>query len=100
MPRLVVVLPLKEGAREEAQRLLDAGPPLDLAESHFDHHRVYLTDHEAVFVFQTPEGTPATLSVRASDPTMWKAAAAWQPLLAGKPRTAETVFAWDRPAEG
>ena len=100
MARLVVVVSLKEGAREEARRLLDSGPPLDLGESHFDHHQVFLTQNEVVFVFESPEGTPATLSVRASDPTMWKAAAAWKPLIMGRPRTAETVFAWDRPAEG
>jgi hypothetical protein len=100
MPRLLVVAPLKEGAQEEARRLLDSGPPLDLGGSHFDHHQVFLTEHEVVFVFESPEGTPATLSLHASDPTMWKAAAAWQPLLAGKPRKAEEVFAWDRPAEG
>jgi hypothetical protein len=100
MARLVVVVPLKEGAREEARRLLDGGPPFDLEGSRFDHHQVHLTEREAVFVFESPEGTPATLSVRASDPTMWKAAAAWKPLVDGKPRMAETVFVWDRPAEG
>jgi len=99
MNRLVVVIPLKDGTHDEARRLLEGGPPFDLTGSHFDHHQVHLTEKEAVFVFESPEGTPATLSVRASDPAMWKAGAAWRPLMAGKPRTAVTVFAWDRPAE-
>ena len=100
MARLVVVVPLKEGAREEARKLLEGGPPFDLEGSRFDHHQVHLTEHEVVFVFESPEGTPATLSVRASDPALWKAAAAWKPVVDGKPRMAETVFAWDRPEEG
>jgi len=97
MGRLVLVLPLKDGAHDDARRLLEQGPPFDLAETHFDRHQVHLTDHEVVFVFESPEGTPATISVRASDPAFWKAGAAWRPLIDGKPRTAETVFAWERP---
>ena len=96
MPSLVVVVPLKQGAYEEAKRLLAGGPPMDLAESAFEHHEVHLTKSEAVFVFTTPNDVPATLHVSASDPTFWRAAKAWQPLIDGKPRKAETVFSWAR----
>ncbi len=96
MPSLVVVVPLKEGAYEEAKRLLAGGPPMDLGESVFEHHEVHLTQREAVFVFTTPDDIPATLHVQAGDPTFWKAAKAWQPLIDGRPRKAETAFEWSR----
>ncbi len=47
-------------------------------------------------MFTTPEDIPATLHVSAGDPTFWRAAKAWQPLIDGKPRKAETVFSWSR----
>lgn len=95
MHRLVVVVPLQPGARDAARALLDAGPPFDLEGSQFERHEVFLTSDEAVFVFEAAE-RPATLHVRAEDPSVWKAAAKWKPLMAGRPRTAETVFAWER----
>jgi hypothetical protein len=99
MSQLVVVVPLKEGSYEEAKRLLGSGPPLELESSHFVRHEVHLTHNEVVFVFTTAEGEPATLSVRADDPAFWRAAAAWEPIIDGKPRRAETVFSWSRKDE-
>jgi hypothetical protein len=96
MPQLVVVVPLKEGAFEEAKGLLAGGPPMDLSGSDFERHEVFLTPSEVVFVFSTPEDVPAMLHVRADDPTFWRAAKAWQPLIDGRPRKAETVFSWSR----
>jgi hypothetical protein len=92
--RLVVVVPLKEGARDEARRLLAEGPPFSLAVTRFDRHEVYLTASEAVFVFEAPE-EPATLDLRA-DPALWRAAAAWRRVIAGRPRVAETALTWRR----
>lgn len=100
MRRLVVVVPLAEGAQERARELLEDGPPFDLGETQFVRHDVYLSAAEAVFVFEAGEDAPATLSVRAADPGLWRAAAAWRPLMAGRPRTAETVFTWQREADG
>ncbi len=96
MPRLVVVVPLKEGSQEEARRLLADGPPMDLESSRFTGHQVFLTRDEVVFVFETPEGVPATLDLRAQDPSVWRAAAAWRGVMDGRPRVADTVFAWSR----
>lgn len=95
MSRLVVVVPLKEGAREEARKLLEQGPPMELETTRFDRHEVYLTHREVVFVFESP-GEVATLSVLGENTSLWRAAAAWQRLLAGPPRTAETAFVWTR----
>ena len=99
MPRLVVVVPLAEGAQEKARELLAQGPPVDLDETQFIRHEVFLSPHEVVFVFEAGDDEPATLSVRAADPSVWKAAAAWRPLMAGRPRTAETAFTWERESD-
>jgi hypothetical protein len=98
MPQLVVVVPLKEGAYEEAKGLLSGGPPLALEDSPFVRHEVHLTRNEVVFVFTSPEGVPATLNVRADEPSFWRAAAKWRPLLDGKPHRAETIYSWERDA--
>jgi hypothetical protein len=94
--RLVVVLPLTEGAHEQARALLADGPPFDLGETQYVRHEVFLTTDEVVFVFEAGDDAPATLSIRAEDPSVWRAAAAWRPLMADRPRKAETVFAWER----
>jgi hypothetical protein len=62
MSRLVVIAPLRENARERAVQLLSEGPPFQLEETAFDRHQVYLTDREAVFVFEGPgrAGYPRT----------------------------------------
>jgi hypothetical protein len=98
MSRLVVVVPLKEGAREDARALLTQGPPFDPEALGFERHEVYLTTREAVFVFKA--AGPATLRLAGEDRMLWKVAAAWEKLMAGKPRKAETVFSWNRPCEG
>jgi hypothetical protein len=93
--RLVVVVPLKEGAAETARSLLAKGPPFDLEATDFDRHEVYVSESEAVFLFETP-GPSATLKLPGEDPSLWKVAAAWQPLLAGRPRKAMTAYSWRR----
>jgi hypothetical protein len=99
MSRLVVVVPLKDGAHEKARALLAQGPPFDLEATDFDRHEVYLTKREVVFVFESP-GSSATLRLPGEDPSVWKAAAAWQQLMAEKPRKAETAYSWARPQNG
>jgi hypothetical protein len=99
MSRLVIVVPLREDAYEEARRLLDAGPPFQLEQTRFDRHEVHLTQREVVFVFDAP-GEPAALRLPGEDPALWRVAAAWRKLIAGTPRKAETVFSWRRPVDG
>ena len=95
MGRLVVVVPLKDGASEKARALLAKGPPFDLEATEFDRHEVYVSEREAVFLFESP-GPSATLKLPGEDPSLWKVAAAWQPLMAGKPRKALTAYSWRR----
>jgi hypothetical protein len=93
--QLVIVVPLKEGASEQARALLKSGPPIDLEKSGFVRHQVHATKREIVFVFDSPE-PGATLRLPGEDPSLWKVARAWQKVMAGKPRKAETVFSWTR----
>lgn len=91
---LVVVVPLRTGTCDEARALLEQGPPFDPGEMPLERHRVFLSEHEAVFVF---EGAHARALVNrlVGDPAVWKAAAAWRRCLRGRPRLAEDVYSWE-----
>jgi hypothetical protein len=94
--RLVVVLPLKTGAREEVRALLDGGPPFDPESVEgLERHEVFLTNKEVVFLFESGLGTEA-LAELLSKPEIWQAAAAWHRCIDGPPRIAEDVFSWSR----
>jgi|Tabmets5t2r1_1033131.scaffolds.fasta_scaffold207000_2 hypothetical protein len=95
MSRLVLVVPLREGASARVRELLHEGPPFELEATQLEHHEVFLTNHEAVFVFETPGAAPP-LVLQAENPWLWNAAAAWRECMAGRPRKAETAFAWKR----
>ena len=95
MSRLVLVVPLREGMSGRAREVLHEGPPFELEATQLERHEVFLTDREAVFVFETAGETPPLL-LQAGDPTLWKAAAAWRECIAGRPEKAEAAFSWAR----
>jgi hypothetical protein len=95
--RLTIVLPLVDGARDAVRALLTGGPPFDPELLGLDRHQVFLTDTEAVFVFESELGASA-LEPLLQDPELWKSAAAWHAHLAGPPRIAEDVYSWTRPS--
>ena len=97
MSRLVVVLPLKEGARERARSLLEEGPPFELEKTAFDRHEVFLSNHEVVFLFDGPGDRG--LELPAENPVLWRAARAWSKCMAARPRVARTEFSWRRQDE-
>jgi hypothetical protein len=97
MSRLVVVVPLKGGARTRARELLERGPPFDIDKTHLKRHEVFLTDHEVIFDFETP-GTEAPIELRAEDPFLDETARAWIEIMAGNPREALPAFSWKREA--
>jgi hypothetical protein len=99
MSELVLVLPLKEGAYEEALDLLREGPPFDPEATEFARHRVYATTREIVVVFEPPAST-ATLGLRTEDPSLWSVGREWQKVMAGRPRKALTAFSWTRSDDG
>jgi hypothetical protein len=94
MSRAVVVVPLHEGASELAARLLRKGPPFDPYEMGLERHHVFLTDVEAVFVFEAD--TLEAAERLFSGESLWKAAEGWKDLVSGPPRLAEDSYSWVR----
>jgi hypothetical protein len=93
--RVIVVIPLVQGVRDRVAALVRSGPPFDPEEVGLERHHVFLTEREAIFVF---EGTiPATIRRLAEDTDVWTAASAWAGLVAGPPLVAEDVYDWLRP---
>jgi hypothetical protein len=92
--RMVVVVPIKESAREHVRALVAKGPPFDLPSSGLDAHHVFLTDREAIFVFEA--GDRSALERLVSDVDVWVAAEAWEASLAGRPRIAKDAYSWTR----
>ena len=90
--RVALVVPLRAGAKAEAEALLVQGPPFDPRELGLERHEVFVTDEEVVFVF---EGIPSAFVERiAADETVWEAANAWRPLIDGRMRYADQAYAW------
>ncbi len=52
--RSTVVVPLKPGALDAVRELVSRGPPFDPADTALTRHELLLTEHEAIFVFETP----------------------------------------------
>jgi hypothetical protein len=96
--RAVLVVPLVEGAQERVAELLRGGPPFDPEEVGLGKHQVFLTESEAVFLFEaeSPEAADRLLSTS----RLWSAATVWKELVAGPPRLADNAFSWVRPPEG
>jgi hypothetical protein len=95
MSRVVVVLPLRSGTHGEARELVEAGPPYDLSATNLHQHSVYLTEHEAVFVFEGPNAR-GDVERLLGDPAVMRSAGKWQSVLADRPRIATEAFAWSR----
>lgn len=94
-----MVVPLADGTWEKARALLGQGPPFDLEASEFERHEVYLTQREAIFVFESARPS-AAVRLPGEDLSLWKTAAAWQRLIAEKPRKGETAYSWVRSEDG
>jgi hypothetical protein len=96
--RLAVIAHLKSGSHDDAQRLIQEGPPFDPAELGFDRHFVFLGGDDVVFVFEG-ENVHLVLDALANDPARSAAFAAWGPVLAGTPRLAHETYSWERGAD-
>jgi hypothetical protein len=93
--RAVLVLPLAEGTTDRVAALLRSGPPFDPEDVGLARHQVFLTESEAVFLFEadTPEAADRLLT----SSKLWADAAAWKDLVAGPPRLADNAYSWVRP---
>jgi hypothetical protein len=90
----VVVVPLKAGVRDRVRELLKTGPPFDPEAAGLERHQVFLTDQEAVFLFEAPD--QSILDRLARSPRLRWAAAAWREYLGGRMRVAEIAYSWAR----
>jgi hypothetical protein len=95
--RATVVIPLKEGASERAWELAAQGPPFDPTETLLTRHQLLLTASEVIFIFEAESGPAFERFLSELD--LWAAAADWRDLVAGTPRLAELVYAWERPVQ-
>jgi hypothetical protein len=95
MSRIAVIVPLRPDRVADAQSLIAEGPPFDLSDSDLEEHTIFISDHEAVFVFSGPDAR-AELEQLVGESSVWEVATEWRKCLDGKPRLAETAFAWKR----
>ena len=92
--RVVVVLPIREGARGEVQELVDRGPPFDPEAAGLEQHQIFVTDHEVIFFFDAiDELAPQRIF---GDQNVWAAASVWGDVVAGPARIGEEAYAWAR----
>lgn len=91
--RMAVVVPLEPGKREIAEAVLSEGPPFDPRAYGIDRHEVFLTDDEAIFVFEAEQGLYGLERILAEN-EFWEVLPAWEHTAAGPPRLAERAYGW------
>ena len=101
MKRLAIIAALKEGTGPRAAELLAAGPPLELEQTHFVRHAVFIGRDAVAFVFEGPD-VEWELDELTSDvfhPGLQAALGAWEEIVDGRPIIAREVFFWERAAD-
>jgi hypothetical protein len=74
------------------------GPPFDPDAAGLERHQVFLTDQEAVFVFEAAD--QSVLDRLAKSPQLRWAATAWRDYVGGPTRLAEVAYSWARNLSG
>ncbi|HEX3331874.1 MAG TPA: hypothetical protein VHS27_18265 [Gaiellales bacterium] len=95
--QIAILAEIRPGQRGALERLLQEGPPFDLAEEGFEHHDVFLGDTDVVFVFEGP-GARTQLQRLAATRSLLGAFVKMSSL-ASAPRILEQTFQWNRHAE-
>lgn len=90
---IAVVVPLAEGRCDVVREFLAEGPPFEPGEVGLESHKVFLTEREAVFVFETEEGAKAFERILA-EPELWDVISSWEHCMADEPRIAQPVYEW------
>lgn len=97
--QVAIVAEIRPGRRQELERLLEQGPPFDLALEGFEHHEVFVGDTDVVFVFTGP-GALSQLERMAASEELIPHMLSLSHILA-KPRPLQSTFEWQRaPARG
>lgn len=55
--QISVIAQIRPGKRDELERMLEQGPPFDLAAEGFEHHEVFVGGNDVLFVFTGPGAT-------------------------------------------
>jgi hypothetical protein len=95
MNRLLIIARLREGAYEQAEALVAAGPPFDPEELGFHRHAAYLTASEVAFLFEAPEVEWLVNDI-VDDAAISAVFGPWRKLIDGPPRLAHERFYWSR----
>lgn len=90
---VAIVVPLAEGRMEVVREFLAEGPPFDPAEIGLEGHRVFVTEREAIFVFDGAGGLQ-NLDRILAEREFWDVLSAWQRCAAAAPRLAGEVYSW------
>jgi hypothetical protein len=101
MERIAIVANLKPGTEERARKLLEGGPPFDVATAGATRHVVYASTSDVVFVFEG-HGLERRLHGIVSAPfesALTSALDQWRDVVDGPARIARAVYAWDAGAE-
>ena len=95
MSRIAFVAEIRPGRKPDLERILSEGPPFDLAGAGFERHRVFVGDHDAVFLLEgiNPLKAVQTLSTQRS----LTAQISKMMGILSAPRFLGEVYAWDRP---
>jgi hypothetical protein len=96
MPQLLVSARLKEGVGRKALELLEGGPAIDLEDSAFERHAVFIGDERLMFVFENWHPGEDIGHLLRSPRAVWGAARLDQ-LLEGDLTLHREAFAWERP---
>ncbi len=95
MQRVAVIAHLNDGAEAEARKLIDSGPPFDLAAAGLEKHSVFVGNGLVVFFFEGVD-LDRRLAQLVNDPVRAAAFGAWASLLADAPRIAQESYYWTR----
>lgn len=96
--QIAIVAEVRPGKRADLERMLEHGPPFDLAKEGFEHHEVFLGDTDIVFVFTGP-GAASQLRRMAATPELFRQAIHMSDILAA-PRLLQQTFEWGRAHQG
>jgi hypothetical protein len=86
-----VILPIRKGRLAQARELVEQGPPFDPAVLGLTRHEVFVTDEEAIFVFEG-RNVRRKLERLTRDPTLWQAGLAWRSCVGGRPHLSTEVL--------
>jgi hypothetical protein len=99
--RIAIVAGLKPGMEERARKLLEGGPPFDVAAAGATRHVVYASTSDVVFVFEGHELERRLHEIVSApfESALTSALDQWRDAVDGPARIARAVYAWEAEAE-